>query len=238
MARGFSGRSVERFFTNTGEALHAAGKAHDIDPFVGMTADLTTFPSLPNRSNRPVPFQPEDAWSGGNHARSVGDSSNIVVDPHVYNEVTQRVDRVDHQAGADLYAVAEAIEEMCAKIFIVPETVPHILAITRRLKGSLGRFRAYTEDSNINIRRFVNHIADADRGNTGIVAISTAEAERTINRVSSTANAQADNMERTASGYLSQASGLTGQPLSQAEQSARDHRIAQLGGQLGINTRR
>ena len=208
MANGFIGKSAGKFFTNTGDALRQAGEAHDRDPFEGLTSNRVPFPSLPTARNQTIPFSPDEAWTGSTNARSVGDASNIVVDPDVYSHVMRRVETVDHQAGADIYMVATAIEEICTGIFVVPETVPRILAITSQLKNSLGQFRSLTENANIDIRGFVHAMAEIDHGNTGLLAVSRTRADDVIQRVSTTMNRQVDNMESTTGSYRSQAGNI------------------------------
>jgi len=201
MSRGFVGKSAERFFAATENAFEKAGDAHEKKPFEGKKEGIVPLPRLPSVSNKDAPFEAADAWSGTAHARNAGNSSNIVVDPQVYDAILRRVDMTDHQVGADLYRVAAAIEEMCAKSFVVPETAARVLAVISQVKNSLGQFRALTEDAAISIRRFASAISDADLGNTGQVAVSEASAEQIISRVSSTLDRQTDSMERTANNY-------------------------------------
>jgi len=217
--RGFAGKSVERFFTNTGEALNAAGKAHSQDPFEGMSSNHVPFPNIPAPRQPQVPFSPEDAWASANQTRNVGNASNVVVDPQVYKEVLRRVEMIDEHAGADVYMIANAIEEMCAKIFVVPETVSRILAITGQVKASLGRFRALTGDTEINMSRFMNAMSDIDHGNTGLLAISTQGAEQAMNRVAVSFNRQLDSMESTSNSYRSQSASLLGQAHVQEQRA-------------------
>jgi len=208
MPRGFAGKSVERFFSRTGDALKRAGDAHSRVPFEGRAEGLVPFPRFATPNNQPIPFAPEDAWSEASHGRGAGDSSNIVVDPDVYNDVMRRVDILDNQAGEDLHMVCTTIEDMCARIFIVPGTVPRILNVSEQLKNSLGQFRALTDDANISMRRYVDDVMDRDRGNTKQLALSKAGAEQAINRVSGTIDRQINSMERTAESYKNRASNM------------------------------
>jgi len=131
----------------------------------------------------------------------------------------RRVDVADNQAGADLYMITNAIEEMCAMMFVVPETVPRILDVTSQLKSSLGQFRSLTEDTSTNMRRFSNAMSDIDMGNQGQMSISTAGAEQAMRRVSDSFNRQIDSMERTSNSYRGQSDNLMGQARVQEQRA-------------------
>ena len=208
MPRGFAGKSVERFFTNTEEALMRAGDAHSRKPFDGHTTGSVPLPPLPTPINQPAPFAADDAWKGAPHARNAGDSSNVVVEPDAYNTILQRMDVVDYQAGADMYAISNEIEEICSTIFVVPETGPRISGIADQFKKSLNQFRAATEEVIIDTRRFISTASDVDHGNTEELAISRAAADQAIGRVSSSIDRQISSMERTASAYKTRAEQL------------------------------
>ena len=177
MPRGFSGKIVEHFFSNTSAALDMANMAHSRDPFEGMASNRVPLPNMSTPRNISAPFTVEDAWSNAMHARRVGNCSNVVVDHQLYGDAVSRVDVIDDQAGADIYMIANAIEDMCARIFVVPETVKRILAVTDQLKGSLGQFRSLTEDANIDMRRFVGAISAVDHGSMKQLAISDSGSE-------------------------------------------------------------
>jgi len=218
MARGFSGKSVARFFKNTCAALDEAGIAHNRNPFEGVATNLVPLPTVVATNNVSAPFTAEDAWSDRMQARRVGNESNIVVDQQLYENIINRVDAIDDQAGADIYMMANAIEDMCARIFVVPETVNRILAITSQLKSSLGQFRSLTEDTSIDMRRFVNAISAVDHGNTKQLSMSDTGSEQAIRRVTSSVDRQVTNMERTASRYRLQSDNIMNSAEMQMQQ--------------------
>ena len=293
MARGLVGKSAERFFNNTSEALGRAAEAHSRDPFEGMRGSYAnagyvgqssasvvsvnsslantvavraisvndslanvrnvrdvsinksfinsgyvnvapanetsiSLPRLPSVVNLPAPFKAEDAWSEVSQARNRGDSSNIVVDSHVYHSAMRRMDMIDNQAGADIHRCCNAIEEMCASMYIVPETVPRVMEIVSRVKGSLGQFRSLTAEIDMSANRFINAAAEIDHGNMSNIVVSRAPADQAIHRVADTMSRQADNMERTERGYRDQAVTLAEQARSRRNRAheARQQRLS------------
>ena len=68
-----------------------------------------------------------------------------------------------------------AIESMCANIYIVPETVPKVLAITSQVKNMLPQFRSLTEEVCIDTRRFVNEMAEIDGASVGNFSLAVSE---------------------------------------------------------------
>ena len=219
MPRGFVGNSVKKFFENTEAALDRAGDAHNANPFEGRRSGVVPLPVLPATNNQTAPFSPEDAWSGGPHARNVGNSSNVVVDPDVYRHTLQRMDMVDYQAGADMYMISTEIEDMCSTIFVVPETGPRIAAIADQLKRSLGPLRSLTEEVAIDVRQFANEISNADHGNSQEVAISQAGSDQAIQRVSSSIDRQISSMERTSNIYQTRSQSLASQAQRERERA-------------------
>lgn len=238
MPRGFIGRTVESFFTETNQELTIAGQEHNQNPFEGdqnargasvsagdprrtppsETSDpsLSTNvnpPRLPPVRNQRLPFQVESALTGG-FSLGIGNSTNVVVDRDTYENVMRSVNTVDDRAGEDVYRTATAIEEMCANIYIVPRTVPRILEVTGRLKSSLGEFRSLTEDAIIQVRGFVNEVSEIDMGNTSLVVVSESAAENVVRTVSNSMERQAESMEDTERNFETQAVSL--------EQQARD----------------
>ena len=103
-----------------------------------------------------------DTAMSGQYNTYAGNSSNIVFDPDIYDEMLRRVQIIDEQAGEDLYRVAIQIEEMCETIYIIPETLPKFLSILNSVKDSLREFRSLTEEACIQTRKFVNAIDSID----------------------------------------------------------------------------
>ena len=227
MPRGFVGKSVKKFFTNTEEALDRAGNAHNRNPFDShRTNHSVPLPNLPPINNQPVPFTPADAKSGGPHARGAGDSSNVVVDPDILDNIARRMEMIDRQATDDMCRVADEIEEMCSTIFVVPETAVRIRSLCDEFKRTMHQARYVTEDTAIDVRKFVNEVSSIDHGNPGEIAMSRSGADQAIQRVSSSMDRQISNMERTANNYKTQSQRLD----SQAERERR--RAEQLASQL------
>ena len=208
MPRGFSGKSVARFFANTSEAIEAAGRAHSRVPLEGHTSSLIPLPPLPTPRNMTPPFTEEDAWRDSGHARSVGNSSNVVVDPDVYHDVLRRLDTVDYNAGADIYAGCNALDDMCANTFVMPETTARILNVTSQLKNSLRQFQELTAEIGVEMRRYTTAISDIDHGSDRPVAISRSGADQAIQRVSGAIDRQISDMERTAENYKRQSATI------------------------------
>ena len=172
MPNGFSGYSVKRFFETTNHALEQAVNIHNNNPMQGMKGVIS-----PRILNVRMPFTVDSALSG-RYTTGVGRSSNIVVNPAVYENVIKNVNRVDDQSGADLYRLSVAIEKMCNNIFIVPETIPRIMAITGQIKKCLGQFRPIAEEVNITTRNFVRQMMEIDGGSSGSQAVTLAISEQ------------------------------------------------------------
>ena len=211
MPRGFSSKSAEKFFTNTGEALEKASQAHNRNPFENHQSRLVPLPNLPTPTNVQPPFSPEEAWTGAPHGRNAGNSSNIVADSHIYEQISRQVDMIDDQAGYSIYKCCNDIETMCANIFIVPSTVSQINNFVSQVKNSMGTFRSLTEEVNICARKFTHAIADIDHGSMNLVAKSRQGAEQAIRRVSDSMDRQIQNMERTVANYNSRAEMIQNQ---------------------------
>jgi len=221
MPRGFAGKSVKKFFANTEDALARAGEAHNKDPFAGHPLGKVPLPHLPEPRNQPAPFSQEEAFTGGPHARNIGDSSSVVSDPDVYTDVLRRMEMVDYQAGADIFMISNTIEEICSTIFIVPDTCERITALCGQLKKELGPFRSATEEVAIETRKFANAISDIDHGNMEELAMTRIGADQAINRVSSAIDRQVSSMERTAEIYESRASQLKVQAERERQRAER-----------------
>jgi len=111
------------------------------------------------REPRPVrlPHPPESAYIG-RFTSWQGNSTNIVVNQSEYESICHIVDNIDNNMGACIYNVAAEIEEMCRTSFILPSAGPRCLNVSDSIKRSLGEFRAVTEDSLIQLRRYVQSV--------------------------------------------------------------------------------
>jgi len=239
--RGFAGNSAEHFFNRTNEAVSRASESHKQEPLEDYSYSHIPPVRLPSTPNQRPPF-PEGGGTAGaasvRHPTGKGNSSNIVMDPFVYEEIARRADMLDDQAGAGLYRIASAIEEMCRASFVMPEAVPQILAITDRVKGSLGQFRSLTEDANIQTRKFADEIMGIDGFSYGggghVVAVSEAPAETAVRNASTTMDRQAENMDRTAEAYKSRKENLDKQLEREKEMQKRMQMKLQMQMQNGF----
>ena len=164
MVRGFTGQSATRFITATNNSLLTAIQEHSRNPFENVSSEGHPLPRLNRVVNQRLPFQTEGmpiTW----HRIGIGNSTNMVVNEAVYDDVLRRTSMLDDQVGEELYKCAEAIEKMCGEIFIVPETAARILAITSEIKQSMGHFRYLTEEVITLARRYTNEMIRIDMGN-------------------------------------------------------------------------
>ena len=197
------------------------------------------FPQLSRPTNCRHPFSPENAF-GDRHLLGVGNSSNIVVDSVMYEDTVRKLDMVDDQAGEEIYRASVTIDEMCSSMYVVPETGPRVRAIADRVKSCLGEFRALTENTNIQTRRFVNEIRHIDQADDMFTfVLEERAANEVVRQVNTSMNQQADNMRNTVSGFRTAANGLRDK-ANEARSRAEffKQKIMQLRGQLdGIRSR-
>jgi len=192
---------LENFLHKTRDAMTKASEVHSRNPFEGVSGGRVPVPAMPNKDNRKHPFSPSDAHSAL-HSVGVGNSSNIVVDQTLYDDALRMVTLTDDQAGQDLFQTSMAIEELCSRIFVVPDTVPGVMSISDRMKNSLGEFRSLTEDTNMHTRRFVDEIRQIDGANGMFVFVCEQRAAaEVINRVTTEMSHQAESMRATANSY-------------------------------------
>jgi len=205
-------RTADRFFENIGEAVTRASHIHNKNPFEGMRHDASPPPQLPVRSNQDPVFL-TDAIGGagvntGMIARNIGNSSNIVVDPTVLTQSIQRMDKIDEHVGSNVYTMLNDIEEICATIFRLPETVQEIHSVCDDVMHCLGPFRGVTEGITMTTRRFAYDMSDIDHGNPNSLAMSQIGIDQAIQMATTSISRQAGNMERTATTYKNQANRL------------------------------
>jgi len=212
------------------------------DPFEGSMIkerQHVPFPQIARPNNHRHPFAPENAF-GGRHSLGVGNSSNIVVDAGLHEEISRKLDMVDDDAGADIHKTSMLIEEMCSSMYVVPETSPRVRAIADRVKSALGEFRSITEDANIDTRKFVNEMGNIDQSDHMFtIVLEERSVNEVINNVHIAMGQQANNMKTTMNGYWSAAQGLR-QQANAARHQAQSFRqsIQQLRTQLnGIKSR-
>jgi len=162
---GFYSNAATRFIKETNVAITNASDAHSKNPLDGKLSGpgsgSVTPPSIPPRNNVTPPFA-DDISQSGSHRTGVGNSSNIVVDMDIYRDTMRAMDMVDDEVGAEIYKTCIAIEELCSKSFIVPETVPRILEIASQMKSCLGQFRSLTEDVRILAIKYADEIIQLD----------------------------------------------------------------------------
>ena len=94
----------------------------------------------------------------GSFTTGRGNSSNIVASQAEYETVCNMLDQADDRMGECLYKTAMEIEAMCQTSYILPAAVPRYMSVSDSVKRSLGEFRALTEDTTIQTRRFAREI--------------------------------------------------------------------------------
>jgi len=147
MPRGFIGRPAAQYLGQVSDAHTTARNASTYRP--------EGAPMGPRE--RRLPFNPEDAHSGGAFF-SQGSLTTIAVDASEYDMVANMVSHADDVIGECLYNVAAEIEVMCQTTFILPKAVPRCVNVSDNIKSSLGQFRSLTEESLIQLRRFTQEI--------------------------------------------------------------------------------
>jgi len=200
-------KSSTRFISNTEEAISRSGAIHKKDPFQGMPNGDVPFPNLPNAINQ-NPQILRNSISSSARAASIGNSSNIVVDPVVFDESIRRMNAMDNHIGAEVHSMLGEVEEMCATIFHVPAVARQIKSFCDEVTRHLGRFQGTTDGVAIETRKFVGAISHADHGNTGQIAISEMAVSQAVQQASGAINRQADNMQRTAQNFNRQVDRL------------------------------
>ena len=136
---------------------------HSQDPFEGMSHGMVSFPRLGQVFNQNLPFA-EGHRQGGFFTTGTRNSSNIVVNGQLYNEITHRLANTDYDVAYTLYKIVESIESMCSGIFVLPETAEAINEVTSRLKQILYPFHDVTQDTVRLARGFVNEMSNTDAG--------------------------------------------------------------------------
>jgi len=221
MPKGFSGQTAERFIKNTNEALHRAGEVHAKPPHTTPPPPGINMPKFQEPINQKPPFQPEEANPfTDKYITGVGNSSNIIVEQSVYEDCVKKIEITDDTIGREIYNMCHTIEEMCKSIYILPETIPGIMAITQRLKDCLPKFREITEEVNIQIRKYINEIGDIDQAPNGFKVVVTDDgAEHIIDTTKDTLNKQLQNMQNTADSFAQAAESLRNQAGSFGRQA-------------------
>ena len=223
-AQGLSGSMTQGMYGTTKgtydtTAMYGATKGM-YDPALRSRPRIT-LPSFPEPRNHKMPFSPEDANPfNDRHKTGIGNRSNIVVEQSIYEDVIKKIDMADDKAGEEIYKMCCKIEEMCKTIYIVPETIPRIMALTSRLKDSMPQFRGLTEEVNIQIRKFVNEIGNVDQAPDGFkVVVSDEGAEHVIGSTKDAVGKQIQSMEDTARSYAQAAESLRQQAESLRKQA-------------------
>ena len=152
MPRGFIGRPATAYLT---EASTAQSNARDSGLRVTENA-----PSSTNMRTRNLPFEPEEGIRDGFTPIGRGNTSNIVVSQSEHEAISHRISQADDRLGECIYNVSTEIESLCHTAFILPNAVPRCLNISESIKKSLGDFRAVTEDTVLEVRKFVREITE------------------------------------------------------------------------------
>ena len=203
--KGFTGTIAANFSNRTNEAISKASEVHNKNPFEGRNYIRVQPPRLSSPLNQQAPFAVEGSNSV-RHFTGVGNSTNIVMEQALYTHVVREVDKADDNAGENIYKCCIEIEQMCQNIFVVPETISRILAITGQVKSSLGQFRSMTEEINIHTRNFARAMTEIDGSET--FAASEQGLSNAISTARNVIDRQADSMSRTSQNFKTQVTRL------------------------------
>ncbi|MDR1001956.1 MAG: hypothetical protein LBL82_01610 [Oscillospiraceae bacterium] len=143
MPDGFIGKQSKKYLSIISNALTSAHTVH----------------KSPINSNYDAPCSEEDAMYGS-YKTGVGDSSNVVIDEQAYEEIAQRIRRVDAEIAESLNQIAEQIEQMCRTIYVVPTTTPKYLETLTKVKSSLSEFQSLAERTVSQAQSFVNDMSN------------------------------------------------------------------------------
>jgi len=157
MPTGFSGSAPAAYINTVNNELSSAATAHKANPLPNLSPAAVSFPPLPVIRNESTPHEPNTARSGGNSS-GTGDSSNIVIDDNEYHALLTRIDRIDDDMGRKLHEIATSIESLCRSDFMLPRTVEKSGIITLGLKNALSGYRTLTEETLIEMRKFINDV--------------------------------------------------------------------------------
>jgi len=157
MPRGFIGQPSSAYLTK-------ASTEHDriSTNSARIATSAPASASAVSRLQRPrnLPFEPSEAFSGGQVPTGRGDSSNIVVRHDEYEAISRTVSQADDRIGECMYNISNEIEALCQTDFVLPDAVPRCLNISNGVKDSLGQFRGMTEDKLTQTRNFAREISN------------------------------------------------------------------------------
>jgi len=157
MPNGFVGTPAHSYLALVETHLRAAQAVHNKNPFAGLHSAVVPLPSLPIAINETSPHPAGTADSGG-HTTGMGVMSNIVVGESDYSYIFTRLDQIDDSMGRALNNIATSIETLCEGEYVLPLTSLKGLVIAAGLKNALGEYRSFTEETIIQMRKFVNEI--------------------------------------------------------------------------------
>ncbi|MCL2362837.1 MAG: hypothetical protein FWC73_13615, partial [Defluviitaleaceae bacterium] len=103
------GNIADRFNERTEAALTRAGMVHSQDPFARVVVRDVQPPNLPAPVNQTLNMP---TGSGSLSARNVGNSSNIALEPDVYNQAMKRMVSIDDFVGEEVFTMLGEIEEI------------------------------------------------------------------------------------------------------------------------------
>jgi len=157
MPRGFVGQPASSYLTKASTAHDQAGTNSSQ---IATRAPASASATARLQRTRDLPFEPNEAFSGGSVPTGRGDSSNIVVRHDEYDTISRTVSQADDRIGECMYNISNEIEALCQTDFVLPDAVPRCLNISNGVKDSLGQFRGVTEDTLIQTRNFAREIAN------------------------------------------------------------------------------
>jgi len=154
MPRGFTGDAASLFLRSVSQAHTNATDA----------SRGTPDHAPPGPRTRPLPFEPEEAFTGGRVSTGRGDSTNIVVNYEDYDAIHRNIDRAEDNVGQCLYDITQEIEAMCQTSFILPAAVPRCLNVSDSVKHSLGNMRSMTYETTMEACKFAREITNVGYG--------------------------------------------------------------------------
>jgi len=204
--QGMPASTTQSMYANSAQGTHGASRG-------GSGVNIPTFPEP---TNHKLPFSPEDADPfNDRHKTGVGNRSNIVVEQSVYEECMKKLEMVDDKAGEEIYKLCCTVEEMCKTIYIVPETIPRVMAITSRVKNSMPKFRELTEEVRLQVKKHVEEIGYIDQAPDGFkVIVSDEGVDYVLGSTKDAVGKQIQSMEDTAKSYAQAAESLLNQAQS------------------------
>ena len=159
MPNGFIGRPAVAYLTRASDAHSTAARTTAQTSSEATAQNPDARGMARTASPRRLPFSPEDGKTGG-FSTGRGNSSNIVVDRHVCEEIARKITHADDKAGESLYRIAMEVENMCNTTFVMPTASPRCLNVAMATKTFLEEYRKLTDEIAASMRKFAQETTD------------------------------------------------------------------------------